>query len=986
MRFSCMLRCILHVTILSMNADAASSTIEFKLMPGQGHLAAQVANDAGLDTPRRIFRHAGKNEAKHVAAGLDLWYEAQPKLPATGASATRSTSQADQLHLAALAALASIRIGTASPTSHTTSMAAADNRIAVASAELRADHRLLNVPNDPSYSRQTHFNRLNMEDAWQMTGGDASVVVAVVDSGMQMDHPDLTNLWVNPGEICGDGVDNDNNGYVDDCHGYNFADDAGNLQLEGSSDHGTHCAGIVAANSDNNVGISGMAGGKNGTAGVSLMTLTTFGKTGNGGFAEAIIYGADNGAAISSNSWGYINSGVFPRAEREAIDYFNANANGGSISDGGIVVFAAGNDNSNADYFPGAYDPVFNVAALDDNHRPAHFTNYGGKIDISAPGYQILATEWRSGYGRKSGTSMACPMVSGALGLLVSHRPGRTRQEYMSCLQSTTTSVTAPYSPGGSAADFGSGAIAPAAALRCVEHLTGLPPSTPPSPSLPPLPPSPPSPLPPPSPPPLPPSQPPRPPSALTFVAELNTWREAEAACVLLGGHLVSIHSSDENERVRSLCAANSAECWIGLTDELREGEWRWSDGTPSDFLQWQPGEPNGNTQQNFAYLYPTTNRWVRGGNWDDQGASKRHASVCRTVPWPPSTPPTPNPPAPPPSAPITSFSFDFDSAAGRADWASGVHGIAWTAGKRTPSRGTGPQSGDHTSGSGDFYFTETSSPRREGDVYDLTYMGSVCGTLGIERISFWYHMYGSNIGSLRVNDANGATLWEKSGTQGNAWAQATAVVGSASVSFEGVRGNGWAGDMAIDDVTLECAGINAFPPPAPTQPQSPPLGSPSPASSPSPPPPPPPFPTPPPPAAPPSPPPPPFPTPPHPAAPPSPPPPAPPSPASSPSLPPPSLGDAARRIALLAADLARAASDLAAAVENASNSHVGRRLSRVAESHSALTIGGPLAAVTLAAVGMAAVRRARYSSQRAAVHVQIVEADFNHDDCSVSV
>ena len=118
-----------------------------------------------------------------------------------------------------------------------------------------------------------------MEAAWGVTKGKSNVVVAVVDTGVQMDHPDLQrNQWVNKGEICGNGVDDDGNGYVDDCRGYNFGDNTG-IELMGQDSHGTHCAGIVAADSDNGIGVAGVAGGGGGQTGARLMHLTVFGKT-----------------------------------------------------------------------------------------------------------------------------------------------------------------------------------------------------------------------------------------------------------------------------------------------------------------------------------------------------------------------------------------------------------------------------------------------------------------------------------------------------------------------------------------------------------------------------------------------------------------------------------------------------------------------------------------------------------------------------------
>jgi len=659
----------MKLLLLSFVAQTVLASVEFKLLDGQtASHAAQVASDAGLAPPRRVFRTAGKHEHKHKAAGLDKWYQAELLMQPASAQSTKA---------AEASAVAKIRI--ASGSSNGMHQMLSVSRVAVAAAGVVPEHQLSSMPNDPSYSTQDHYPSIGMEAAWAIAGGSSNVVVAVVDSGMDMHHPDLTtNKWTNPGEICGNGLDDDGNGYVDDCHGYNFADDEGNLSLEGDGSHGTHCAGIISADSDNGVGVAGTAGGKDGTPGVSLMTLTTFGKTRYAGFAEAIVYGADNGASISSNSWGYTAPGVYSGAELDAIDYFNAQANGGAISDGGIVVFAAGNDADNGDWYPGVYPSSFTVAATDNAHEPAYFTNYGDWIDISAPGVSIYSTIIDS-YGYMSGTSMACPMVSGALALLVSHRPGHTRAEYINCLQTTATAVSSPFSPGGSSADFGAGVISPAAALVCVESLANLPPAAPTSPSLPPAPPS-----------------------------------------------------------------------------------------------------PHG-------------------------------------------------PPRPPPLAPIVTFTYNFDTTASRNSFTTGTtnagHAVWIMQSGSTLSSSTGP-SADHTTGdlSGTYAYTETSSPRRPGDTFDLTYAGTACSGSGFSRIEFYYHMYGSNMGTLNLKAADGTVAWTTSGDQGNTWLHASVPIMTTGFTFEGICGDGWRGDMAVDDVTVHCAG-----PQPPSPPSTPPLPPPPP-------------------------------------------------------------------------------------------------------------------------------------------------------------
>ena len=146
--------------------------------------------------------------------------------------------------------------------------------------------------NDPLLDTQTHYPAINLFEAWDIERGNPNVVVQVLDSGIDMAHPDLQmNIWRNVDEICGNGLDDDGNGYVDDCHGYNHADDRGD-DLLGGSWHGTHCGGTIAADTDNGIGVAGVAGGTPTSPGVQLMISVGFGDTTTGGFAEALVYGS----------------------------------------------------------------------------------------------------------------------------------------------------------------------------------------------------------------------------------------------------------------------------------------------------------------------------------------------------------------------------------------------------------------------------------------------------------------------------------------------------------------------------------------------------------------------------------------------------------------------------------------------------------------------------------------------------------------------
>ena len=328
-------------------------------------------------------------------------------------------------------------------------------RVAMPESRPATTRAAANLPfNDPELEWQWHYYNdgtlselcspgadINLLNAWKYTAGDNRVIVAVCDGGIDTDNKDLAdNMWVNEAELNGvTGKDDDGNGYVDDVYGYNFVRRNG---LVTADDHGTHVAGTISAVNNNGFAVCGIAGGTGNGDGVRLMSIQIF--EGNDGcyssdIAKGIKYAADNGAVIINNSWGY-DPGVYygdneyenwDSVLKNAFTYFKENARLEGAMEGGLVVFAAGNETYPEASYPGAYRDYISVSAMSSDYKATYYTNYGPGVNVCAPGGDSTYAGWltissvstteKDGYEYMQGTSMACPHVSGCAALAVSY-------------------------------------------------------------------------------------------------------------------------------------------------------------------------------------------------------------------------------------------------------------------------------------------------------------------------------------------------------------------------------------------------------------------------------------------------------------------------------------------------------------------------------------------------------------------------------------
>lgn len=285
------------------------------------------------------------------------------------------------------------------------------------------------VPNDPQYPEQWSLPLIKLPETWAVEKGNKDVIIAIIDSGIDYRHEDLKQkIWMNPGEIAENGLDDDGNGYIDDIHGWDFTD-APNVQGEGDftdgdnepideSGHGTHVAGIAGAMPDNGIGIAGVAWNCPLMAVRAGLSLGGSSRLQDDDSAAAIVYATDNGARIINMSWG---SNQHSFVIQDAINYAHAQ--------GVLLIGAAGNSKESESFFPAAYQKVISVASTTQHKRRFHRTNFGASVDIGAPGNAILSTQINNNYRTLTGTSMAAPHVAGVAALMLSKRPALTHEE-----------------------------------------------------------------------------------------------------------------------------------------------------------------------------------------------------------------------------------------------------------------------------------------------------------------------------------------------------------------------------------------------------------------------------------------------------------------------------------------------------------------------------------------------------------------------------
>ncbi|MFH1319877.1 MAG: S8 family serine peptidase [Bacteroidota bacterium] len=298
------------------------------------------------------------------------------------------------------------------------------------------NYQLFYTPND-LHTNQWYLPQIQAESAWDISTGSDSVIVAIVDNAVSTIHEDLIdNLWVNPGEIDGNSIDDDGNGYTDDINGYDVADYDNDpnppTPTDGTFAHGTHCAGITSAATDNSTGIASI-----GFKAKIMAVKSSTDASGGLSLAAAYLgvqYAITAGADIISMSWG---GGAYSQTYQNLFTQAHNN--------GIVLIAAAGNSNTTIPHYPSAYNNVISVGSTNSSDSKSWFSNYGTTIDVMAPGSNIWSclAGSTSSYGYKSGTSMACPLVSGLAALMLAKNPYLTPDDLEACLKGSCDNIDA---------------------------------------------------------------------------------------------------------------------------------------------------------------------------------------------------------------------------------------------------------------------------------------------------------------------------------------------------------------------------------------------------------------------------------------------------------------------------------------------------------------------------------------------------------------
>lgn len=301
------------------------------------------------------------------------------------------------------------------------------------------------IPNDPRYSTMWHLAKIQAAGAWDVSHGSTSVIIGVVDQGVDYAHEDIgANVWINTLEDINhngrfdptpapggdlDGNDDDGNGYIDDVCGYDFQSTDPDPMPAPGDDHGQHCFGITDAVTNNGLGVASIAWGCRGLC----LRAGAGGLIYMGPAIAAIYYAIEKGAWVTSHSYG---SATPYNPERDAMQY--------AWDSGELVLAAAGNDGVSSPHYPGAYDVCVGVAASDQSDHRCSWSNYGTWVDVAAPGTGIISTVLNNGYAAFDGTSMATPLVAGLVALMKAADPSLTNQSCKDGLFATCDSMPDP--------------------------------------------------------------------------------------------------------------------------------------------------------------------------------------------------------------------------------------------------------------------------------------------------------------------------------------------------------------------------------------------------------------------------------------------------------------------------------------------------------------------------------------------------------------